>query len=67
MSVLKWIPVTERLPKVNEEVLIYLWESPSPYIAWVDSEGRWETNDFYVGDDYLPKAWMPLPEPPKGD
>ena len=63
----KWIPVTERLPRVGEEVLIYLWDNPSAYIAWIDKDGQWATNDFCVGDDYLPTAWMPLPEPPKGD
>ena len=58
----RWIPVEERLPETNEEVLVYLWHRP--YIAWVDSEGQWETNDFYIVFDDVPKAWMPLPSPP---
>lgn len=62
-----WIPVTERLPKANQEVLVYLWDNARAFIAWIDDEGRWETEDFYIDKDYLPKAWMPLPEPPKGE
>ena len=61
----KWIPVTKRPPEADEEVFIYLWDRPSPYIAWVDPEGRWETNDFYIDVEDTPKAWMPLPKPPK--
>lgn len=61
----RWISVSERMPEANEEVLIYLWDRPSPYIAWIDQEGRWETNDFYVGIENTPKAWMPLPKPYK--
>ena len=62
----KWIPVTERLPEANDEVLVYLFKS-QPYIAWVDEEGRWETNNFYVDHDYLPTHWMPLPESPESE
>lgn len=58
-----WIPVTEQLPETDEKVLIYLWNNSEPYIAWVDQEGRWKTDDFYVDKDYLPKAWLPLPKP----
>lgn len=61
----RWIPVTERLPKENEDVLVYLWDRQVPYLAWVDTEGRWETNDFYIDIENKPKAWMPLPEPPE--
>ena len=61
-----WISVTERLPKANEKVLVYLFDDVCPYIAWIDDDGYWETEEFMITKKYLPKVWMPLPEPPKG-
>ncbi len=62
-----WIPVTERLPEDDTEVLVYLFENnKSPYIAWL-SDGRWHTEDFEVEREDEPVAWMPLPEPWKND
>jgi len=60
----RWIPVTEKLPGKDVPVLVYLF-GDSPYIAWINHEGEWETEEFTIDRDYLPKAWMPLPEPPK--
>jgi len=60
----KWIPMTERLPKKDIPVFVYLF-GDSPYIAWINHEGEWETEEFTIDRDYLPQAWMPLPEPPK--
>lgn len=62
----KWIPVTERLPKDGEEVFVYLFNPKSPYIAWVE-DGCWYTEEFKVNRKYEPLAWMPLPEPWKGE
>lgn len=53
----RWIPVTERLPDVGIEVLIY-------------SEDDGVCVDYYGGDSfgyYEVTHWMPLPEPPKED
>lgn len=63
-SIPRWIPVTEKLPGKDVPVLVYLF-GDSPYIAWINHEGEWETEEFTIDRDYLPKAWMPLPEPPK--
>ena len=60
----KWIPVTEALPEKDVPVLVYLF-GDSPYIAWINHDGEWETEEFTIDRDYLPKTWMPLPEPPK--
>lgn len=57
----RWIPVTERLPKEDKPVFVYLFYD-SPYIAWL-SDGVWHTDDFIVDKDHEPAAWMPLPEP----
>lgn len=61
----RWIPCSERLPKEDEEVLVYLYGN-MPFIAWTDS-GRWCTEDYLVDEDDEPIAWMPLPHPYKGD
>ena len=58
----RWIPVTERLPKPDEEVFVYLWDNV-PFLASMNSEGRWATEHFYLDVEDAPKAWMPLPEP----
>lgn len=51
----RWIPVTERLPDIGKDVLIYSKEDG------VDV-------DYYGGDMFgywNVTHWMPLPEPPK--
>ena len=53
----RWIPVTERLPDIGIEVLVY-------------SEDDGICVDYYGGDSfgyYDVTQWMPLPEPPKED
>lgn len=67
----KWIPVTERLPDYDEEVLVADFCS----LGWCmhvwyrthDGKGTdyWEAEDgHFVGINYA-EYWMPLPEPPK--
>lgn len=62
----RWIPVSERLPEDDTEVLVYLFSRPSPYIAWV-SDCHWYTEEFEIEKENYPIAWMPLPEPYKGE
>ena len=52
----KWIPVTERLPEMYEDVLAYK-STGAVVISWLFSDGRWNKRDI--------THWMPLPEPPK--
>lgn len=61
----RWTPCSEGSPEKEKEVFVYLF-GDSPYIAWVDKNGVWNTEDFEVDDDNRPVAWMPLPEPWKG-
>ena len=60
----RWVSVTKKPPEKDVPVFVYLF-SDSPYIAWINHEGEWETEEFTIDRDYLPKAWMPLPTPPK--
>ena len=62
----EWIPVSERLPQDGTEIFVYLFDRPSPYIAWLE-DTHWYTEDFEVERDDEPVAWMPLPEPYKAE
>ena len=66
-----WIPVEERLPDIDQIVLIctgdgqitdgYRWNSEDWFLAWGEFNGE------HTGGEYVQiVAWMPLPEPHKG-
>ena len=57
----RWIPCSERLPEDCTEVFVYLFDRPSPYIAWV-KDTHWYTEDFEIERENEPVAWLPLPE-----
>ena len=69
-----WIPVTERLPETNDYILISFGNYPLSDIGRyeVDAEG---SGAFYPGNKDVSyasigvfvNAWMPLPEPWKGE
>ena len=67
---LKWIPVTEALPKVRTDVLLAFEKNMA---VGFYSYGCWNVNmgnGFYTGvftDKDKPIAWMPLPESYKGE
>ena len=61
----KWIPVSERLP---EEEGHYLVTDDSGGEKWVDSSVFLRSDDGSVYWDFVNvTAWMPLPEPWKGE
>ena len=75
-NVVRWIPVTEKLPKTGNYVLMSFENFTLPAI------GRYEVNDegdgaWYFGDDdegdtccsagLFVNAWMPLPNPYRED
>ena len=62
----EWILCSERLPRPDEEVFVYLW-GDVPYLASVNDEGQWKTDNFYLDADDSPKVWMPLPKPYRED
>ncbi|MBR3673942.1 MAG: DUF551 domain-containing protein [Clostridia bacterium] len=61
---IQWISCSERLPVINEEVLVYMYGVP--YIAWLDSNGEWNTETFTLREEEeAPTEWFPLPSPYK--
>ena len=67
-----WIPVGERLPDIDQIVLIctgdgqitdgYRWNSEDWFLAWGEFNGE------HTSGEYIQMvAWMPLPEPYRGE
>lgn len=64
----KWIPVSERLPEADKQVLVFTAHA-NVKVARCNfykngTEVNWATNDG-LGERAI-THWMPLPEPPKG-
>lgn len=67
----KWIPITERMPKEEEYILVSFENCTLPDIGRYENDGN---DKFYPGDDeetyasygLIVNAWMPLPERYKG-
>lgn len=61
----KWIPVSEKLPNRHQRVLCYLkYEPESPDII---SENTYIGSGMWMSESDKVVAWMPLPEPYKGE
>ena len=83
VTVQEWIPVTERLPERDKEVLLIVhgWEDRLYYTGCLhrqEAERSWMTgieskaSDWKIwGFSYLREPivthWMPMPDPPKGE
>jgi hypothetical protein len=68
-----WIPVSERLPDRNVNVLVCIPAADEKiYIASLDEGGMWFSSDpaadaYSLGEHGAPSHWMPLPAPPRED
>ncbi len=65
VSETRWIPVTERLPKDDENVLVFDPECHFTHIAWCHKDSTGEIVWAYYGLE--PTHWMPLPATPTDD
>ena len=62
---MKWIPVSEKLPNRHQRVLCYFkYEPESPDII---SENTYICSGMWMSESDKVVAWMPLPEPYKGE
>lgn len=64
VTVQRWIPVTERLPEIHEEVLVYR-SGDGICLDSLEKNGLWELDLFTVSDLTQVTHWMPLPQPPE--
>ena len=68
---IKWIPVSEQLPPIDEDVIVFAYDSMikmwtlvkqsslSADVYWESEDGKWEEDVSAV------THWMPLPNKPK--
>ena len=69
LSAVEWIPVTERLPKVDEIVMCY--RTGKMFLGtYLGANFAPDVAAFKAAEEYYARGathWMPLPEPPKGE
>lgn len=67
VTIQRWIPVSERLPKEGQSVLVYRESKKmiAPHVSLCTYHGTREKNEWSRRTDHV-MYWMPLPEAPKG-
>ena len=68
VTVQEWIPVTERLPEDDSDVIAYLRTGEEERIFPANyAKGVWFDCIFNKRVTETTTHWMPLPQPPKGE
>lgn len=68
----RWIPVSDRLPEKQKDVLIYFADGNAAVGFWHDQDENvtfwcaYTDGGYYTDCDSEPTHWMPLPELPGG-
>lgn len=64
VTVQKWIPVSERLPRFMQIVLVT--NGKYVYKAALNTKNKW-IGDYINSMTFKATHWMPMPKPPKGE
>jgi len=62
-----WIPVREKLPEEKIAVLVWCPERKNIYCACLEENQWWIFGAYFQKVEFEVIAWMPLPEPYKGE
>ena len=65
----RWIPVSERLPKAYDEVMVWPYPSNNSMTADINTIGTWRSGEYESGFGWTenvcyPTHWMPRPAAP---
>ena len=64
VTVQKWIPVSDMLPRFMQIVLVT--DGKNVYKAALNTKNKW-IGDYINSMTFKATNWMPMPQPPKGE